>query len=144
MGLQLVEGVGGGGHLGQGPEGEPAGRWSEHRRGERSGSLEGQAVIDVLGDRPELLAPLVGFPAAAGELDQVVPGSCIAERVHPAKERVGLGRLDEVVEVELPRLVVIERHGYSADPRVAGDVEGRQLARNDGGRGRGAPGERAG
>jgi hypothetical protein len=75
--------------------------WVQGEGGDVAGRLQGEPVVDVRGDRPQLLAALDRLLAAIRELDEIVPGASLAGRVHPAQQRVEVLGLDQRVDVAL-------------------------------------------
>src|SRR5690606_40128828 len=65
--------LGGGGHLGERPQREPARPFTDHRAGPLGGGVERQPIADVFGDTPQLFAPGHGLVTAPSQLDQGVP-----------------------------------------------------------------------
>lgn len=92
----------------RGPGGEAAHPRDQHVRRVLGRGLERQPVVDVLGDRPHLLASLDRVLAPVGQIDEVVPSAC---RTHPAY------RQKQTVEIlGLDQLLQILRHGGTMLP----------------------------
>ena len=82
--------MGGGGDLGQGSEGEATSSGGRHSSRVRSRCFEGQSIVCVIRDSPELLSPVERVSAAGGKIDEIIP---IARRAHSIDYSQQLGRV---------------------------------------------------
>lgn len=94
MGSEFIPRVAGGGYLRQGSEREPAGTLEDHGPRPFARCFEGQPVLDVVGDGPELLASIDRMAAAGLEIDQALPVTTFAQAVDELQQSGGIAFLN--------------------------------------------------
>jgi hypothetical protein len=96
---EVIPRVGRGRDLREGAEGEAARARLQNTRGVFGRRLQSEAMVHVVGDRPQLLASLDRVFTSIGKIDQTFPVPGRTQGIDGTQEPVHVGCLDQPVDV---------------------------------------------